>query len=1085
MSTATPPGEPTASSRESSSDIALDAIALAERLLRDSQEAETDKERKQRERLSGLIAHSDAKNLSFLMTDRLGRSKDAARTSLCWRRILNRIGISEGFSSFDRFLMKLGAFGSRFLPGVVMEAIRRRMRQESSEVILPADEAGLAKYLATQRTAGNRVNLNQLGEAILGEEEAARRLANTLRLVEDPNVRYASVKLSAIFSQINLVAWDETLEHVKDRLRTLYRAALKHQKFVNLDMEEYRDLALTVTAFREVLDEPEFSSLTAGVALQAYLPDSIAVQQELTTWAQERCANGGAPMRIRLVKGANLAMESVEADLHGWNPAPHRCKHDSDACFKQMLEFACQPENAAVVRVGVGSHNLFDLALALTLRKHHGIEEFIEIEMLEGMSPPQSRAVREVSESILFYAPIVRDEDYGSALAYLIRRLDENTAAGNFLADLFSLTPGSDTWYKQRDAFLAAWTDRHRVDAESRRGSLPERPENRFSSEPDTDWTQPCQRARLVPCPQVVLPTFSDAEAIDAALTRANEAQPNWEARSEEERADLLRRCAAQLRKTRFDSIALLNEEGKKAIAEADTEVSESIDFANYYADSGRSDPSLKSSARGTVVITPPWNFPFAIPCGGVLAALMAGNTVILKPAPETPRLGWWLAEQLWEAGVPRDVLQCLLCNDGKVSSQLITDSRVNAIILTGAYETAQLFHDWRPSLPLFAETSGKNSLVVSALADRELAARDLVRSAFGHSGQKCSAASLGILEAEVYDDPNFRRQLRDAAASLPVGSASRKDSIVTPLVQEPGENLRRALTTLEESEEWLLEPRADPDDPCLWSPGIKLGVRKGSWFHQTECFGPVLGLIRAENLDEAVSIQNSVSFGLTAGLHSLDEDEIAAWKAQVEAGNLYINRSITGAIVERQPFGGWKRSSIGPGSKAGGPNYVNLFRQSIDLKSKDPAAAERDFQDTWENHFQHEHDPAGLTCETNTFRYRPASGILLRLPTADPRIEKLATIASRVSGVPLVISRADEEDPDTLIARLPELAERCEFLRTLGSSPEEDLLRAAHCLDLNWIDAPLVTNARLELTRWTREQSVSETRHRYGNVLR
>ena len=510
--------------------------------------------------------------------------------------------------------------------------------------------------------------------------------------------------------------------------------------------------------------------------------------------------------------------------------------------------------------------------------------------------------------------------------------------------------------------------------------------------------------------------------------------------------------------------------------------MSEAIDFARYYAATGAAPAGVQSSALGTVVVTPPWNFPFAIPCGGVLAALMAGNSVILKPARATIRTAWWLAQQLWEAGVPRDVLQFAVCADRDAGRALITDPRTAAVVLTGAYETARMFQDWRPSLRLFAETSGKNAIVVSALADRDLAIRDIVRSAFGHAGQKCSAASLAILEAEVHDDPAFHRRLRDAAASLHVGPATDPASVVTPLVNEAGRDLHRALTTLEAGESWLLEPRQDAGDPCLWSPGIKLGVKPGSWFHLTECFGPVLGLMRARDLDEAVSFQNAVGYGLTAGFHSLDEGEIAAWRERAEAGNLYINRAITGAVVQRQPFGGWKRSAIGPGAKAGGPNYVNLFRRCESIAPLDFSAASENFRAAWNGHFSQPHDPSALRCESNVFRYRPCRGVILRISAHDPAVESLARLAADTCGVPLEISIATAESDAAFAARLPELASRAEFLRTF-TTPGDAILRAAHAAGMNWIDAPLSAVGRLELTRWLREQSVSETRHRYGNI--
>jgi RHH-type proline utilization regulon transcriptional repressor/proline dehydrogenase/delta 1-pyrroline-5-carboxylate dehydrogenase len=795
--------------------LAQEAVALAESLLTESLQITTPAETAQMERVGQLVQSPQAKSLSMLMTDRIFRSSTAGRTAKGWRAILSQVGIGEGFGFWDRMQLRVGAAASKYLPGVVMNLVRKRLRNEARDVILSAEEPNLTDHLAGRRRDGVGLNLNQLGEAVLGEEEAGKRLEALLALLNRPDVDYVSVKISAIFSQINLVAAETTLEAIKERLRLLYRAALPEKKFVNLDMEEYRDLALTVAAFREVLDEPEFKELSAGLVLQAYLPDSIAVQQELTAWARDRVAGGGERIKVRLVKGANLAMESVEAELHDWSPAPHRSKHDTDAGFRRMLEFACQPENTKAVRIGVASHNLFDIALALVLRSKNGVEEAVEIEMLEGMAAPQSRAVKEKAGDLLVYAPIVNDADFGSALAYLIRRLDENTSPGNFLASLFSLKPGSVEWEEQKQRFLSAWQHRHEVNATPRRLALPEPKGKGFHNEPDSDWTQARhQQALAAAKASNETPPTADASAVDQTLAAAKAGQVGWMAAGAAKRAEILRACGDQIAATRFECIALLREEGKKAIPEADTEISEAIDFCRYYAETGMDPQGVHTEPLGTVVVTPPWNFPFAIPCGGVVGALMAGNAVILKPASKSARIGWWLAQQLWAGGVPKEVLHFALPADRSAGRALIDDDRTDAVILTGAYETARMFQDWRPSLKLFAETSGKNALVVSALADTELAAKDLVKSAFGHSGQKCSAASLGILEAEVYDDPIFRRQLRDAAASLKVGPSSDPASIVTPVILEPDEKLSRALTQLDEGEEWLLEPKVSKQAP-------------------------------------------------------------------------------------------------------------------------------------------------------------------------------------------------------------------------------------------------------------------------------
>ena len=291
---------------------------------------------------------------------------------------------------------------------------------------------------------------------------------------------------------------------------------------------------------------------------------------------------------------------------------------------------------------------------------------------------------------------------------------------------------------------------------------------------------------------------------------------------------------------------------------------------------------------------------------------------------------------------------------------------------------------------------------------------------------------------------------------------------------------LHRALTQLDPGEEWLLKPAVSNEDPCGWSPGIRLGVKAGSWFHLTECFGPALGLMRADSLAQALEWQNAVSYGLTAGIHSLDAAEIEHWKENVQAGNLYINRAITGAIVQRQPFGGWKRSSIGPGAKAGGPNYVWSFLNIAD--DLHAAGFEESYRAAWRTHFSLEHDPSALRSESNVFRYRPARGVILRLPSADDEIVRRARLASELTGTPLTVSIATEIPDAEFVLSLATLGDRAEFLRVIGPCADSILL-AAQSAGLNVISAPLTACGRVELRHWMREQSVSRTLHRYGQM--
>lgn len=1142
--------------------VAQEAVELAAKLLKQADAVQDKTEEKQGAKLARMMNDVEGKALTMQLSDQAFRSHDPARIASQIDHLLDQYGIPNYFEKWEQLALALGTEVAKYLPSMVIPFIVERIRQETDTVILSAEKNKFRSYLQKRRATGTRLNINQLGEAILGEGEAGRRLEKYMDLLASPDVEYISVKISSIFSQIHLVAYDYTVERIKDILRKLYRQAMKYiythtdgrktPKFINLDMEEYRDLHLTVDAFTQVLDEDEFKTYRAGIVLQAYLPDSAQVQGELTAWAMERVANGGAPIKLRLVKGANLAMEQVEASIHGWEQAPYPSKAGVDANFKRMVTYGMVEERAKAVHLGIASHNLFDVSYALILRDKYGLEEYVEFEMLEGMANHQARTVQEKAGGLLLYAPIVSKDDFHSAIAYLIRRLDENTAEENFLHDLFAMKVDSPEWKKQRDLFLEAFNKMTTVSDAPRRQQNRQTeqihfdPEAPFDNVADTDfslranqewaknivaeWTD--KTFDTVPLQingkEVVTDKTGDGhdpakpdsiayhyslatpEHINQALDTAKKAQPDWFARPVAERRGILIKAAEKLAEHRGDFIGVMMRDAGKSIEESDPEISEAIDFASYYArsfdtlDDDLSD--VKQKARGVVLVTPPWNFPLAIPAGGVLSALMAGNTVIIKPAPETVLTAWVMVNALWDAGIPRDVLQFVPTTDDEVGKGLVTDDRVDAVILTGAYDTARMFLGWKPEMTLFAETSGKNSMIITAMSDRDQAIKDLVKSAFGHAGQKCSASSLAILEAEVYDDPAFRRQLKDAVESLHIAPAHDLSAKMTTVIREPDPKLKKGQTTLEAGEEWLLEPRMVDGNPNLWTPGIKSGVKQGTFFHKTECFGPVLGLMRARDLDHAISIANDVDYGLTGGLHSLDDREIEIWREKIEIGNAYINRGTTGAIVQRQPFGGWKKSAFGY-SKAGGTNYcyaLSTWEDDSDDAKTLLGRAHKSYKDAWDTHFSIEHDPSQIRGESNVFRYRKMGRILLRLTPDSKSVDvERVLLATQYCDVPLYISLSDEsarleilkldswrhmtikvEDEASFIQEVKSsLYQYKQRIRAIDPVPDaiRDAALEAHVMIAN---DSVVSNGRLELRHYLQEQSMTQTTHRYGNIV-
>ena len=927
--------------------VASSAVELVEKWL--SEAKNVGKRSAAEKRLAKLLKDPAGLNWTLKFVDRVIRPRDKKVAAKELNALAKALPLS--LSKLDRFTIRLGGIFAKAFAFVVIPVAKARLRQLVGHLIADARPGKLKRHISRSKKKGISLNLNLLGEAVLGDQEANYRFEETFKLLSRKDVDYVSIKLSAVASQLSMWGFDETVERLIEKLTPLYQFAAHSQtpKFINLDMEEYRDLGLTMLVFKKLLSKPELQKLEAGIVLQAYLPDSYRALQDLTAFAQTRTAGGGAGIKVRIVKGANLAMEHVDADWHGWQLATYSTKAESDANYKRLIDYALEENRIASLRIGIAGHNLFDLAFAHELAKHRNINTRVEFEMLQGMAQHLSTQVKQSVGSLLLYTPVVRPSEFQVAVAYLTRRLEENGSPDNFMSGVFDIDKDRNVFDRERLRFETSLRLMDQIT------DLPNRKQNRsadkaiaqtgFVNTPDTDPSLPENRVwlkqavsgaaaingKLKTHAAYIAEAHIDAIAIEVLIETAKTASSDWSL-DRQLRAVLLRQTAVELENRRGTLLQLMMAEAGKTLAEADAELSEAIDFANFYAASIAEITSTEELDAVTfdphrvVVVTPPWNFPVAIAAGGVLAALAAGSAVIIKPAPQVANCVLAMVDALWRAGIPKNVLQIAFVPDNELGLQLVGHRDVDAVILTGAFETAKLFKNYNPKMQLAAETSGKNAMVISPNADLDLAAADLAKSAFGHAGQKCSAASLGILIGSVYKNKQFIAQLVDAAQSMKVGYGIQADASVGPLIESPSDKLLRALTTLEPGETWLLEPKQLDDGGRLWRPGIKYGVRPGSFFHQTECFGPVLGLMKAKNLTEALKIQNDTEYGLTAGIHSLNVAEVKTWCDEIVAGNLYVNRGITGAIVERQPFGGLKRSSVGFGLKAGGENYILQF---------------------------------------------------------------------------------------------------------------------------------------------------------------
>ena len=1202
---------PTAAGTTRPTELANDTIALVQKWLAESDEYPADASAAQ---LAGLLKDPNGLDFTLGFVDRVVRPEDSFVAGNSLATVARKV--PKFLPWYMRGAVTLGGVFGPVLPGVVVPVARRVLREMVGHLIVDATPDKLGPAIEKLRENGSRLNLNLLGEAVLGEGEAGRRLEGTRQLLERDDVDYVSVKVSSVVSQLSMWAFDEAVDKIVRRLTPLYEfaASSPSPKFINLDMEEYKDLDLTIAVFQRILDQPQLLTLEAGIVLQAYLPDAVGALAGLTRWSQARRARGGAAIKVRVVKGANLAMEHVDAALHGWPLATYSTKQDSDTNYKRVLDYALTPERTDAVRIGVAGHNLFDVAYAWLLAGRRGVRDRIEFEMLLGMATGQAEAVKRDVGGLLLYTPVVHPREFDVAISYLVRRLEENASSENFMSAVFELSSSEQLFEREKQRFLsslahvdAVMPAPHRTqdrnvapepptvlepvegtvqppivpstssgtgttgttdDADPSltravlgltRGSLanldslapPAREERRptasdsFANAPDTDPALAANRAwgrailSRVPGSElgtdtVAATTVTDGRVLEGILESVTAAGAAWGAKSGAERAEVLHRAAVAIEANRARLLEVMASETGKTLAEGDPEVSEAIDFANYYAERARDLDRVQGATflpSRLTVVTPPWNFPVAIPAGSVLAALAAGSGVILKPAVQAQRSGSILAEALWQAGVPRDVFALVHVSESELGRKLVSHPQVDRVILTGAYETAELFRSWRPDLPLIAETSGKNAIIVTPNADLDLAVADVIKSAFGHAGQKCSAASLVILVGSMARSERFHNQLVDAARSLRVGYPDDPITQMGPIIEPAAGKLKHALTELGGGEEWLVEPRRLDDTGRLWSPGVRTGVRPGSYFHLTEFFGPVLGIMHARNLAEAIRFQNAVPYGLTAGLHSLDPAELGQWLDSVEAGNLYVNRGITGAIVQRQPFGGWKRSSVGASTKAGGPNYLmglggwhtdpGRHSNTLHLRGLAPRVTEliesaqssieyADFDIVrrsalsdaiaWQEEFGAVADVQGLGVERNLFRYVSVP-VTVRLGETGRLADLIRVLAAATLARASVVVSSAVELPDAVLDVLDErdypveVESDAAWLASVAADGLEtdrvrlvggDASALARALggrpDVAIYAGEVTAAGRVELLPFLQEQAVSITAHRFGN---
>ncbi len=896
-------------------------------------------------------------------------------------------------------VVQAGVRMARIAPWFSGKVLRWNVSGMARQFIAGRNPHDVMKMLRKRHRQGIGFTVDLLGEAVVSEKEATEYTARCFDLLEilarhtrawrDPvgenselfPIVNVSVKISALYSQMNSADPANAISHLAPRLRPLLRRARELGAFINFDMESYAHKNTTLELFKTLFLEPEFLDWPhAGIVVQAYLRDSGKDLQDLIAWGRAR----GTRFTVRLVKGAYWDYERIKSAQNGWTVPVYQQKAASDANFEALSRVLL--ENESVVSAAFGSHNVRSIAHAQALADELGVERSrFEFQLLYGMAGPIKRALVKMGYRVREYCPV---GELLPGMSYLVRRLLENTSNEGFLRAKFSdnasedsllrdpigligqngakppplalraghardelngasrETPAGDTY---ENASLINFVypeaqDRMRAALSEVRGRLGRKYPLIIGG--DKVWTNSTIASLNPTLPDEIVGHVAEAGIAEAdqAVRVAREAFHRWSFTPFEERAQLLERVAAIMDQRRYELCALEVFEVGKPWAEADGDIREAIDFCLFYAQQMRlrGRPRLTQHVlgeesyqhywpRGVALVIAPWNFPMAILCGMVSAALVTGNTVIMKPAEQSAVCGALLMEMFEQAGVPDGVLNFLPGKGSVMGAHLVDHRDVDVIAFTGSrevglriWESAGQTHPGQRELKrVVCEMGGKNAVIIDSDADLDEAIVDSIYSAFGYQGQKCSALSRLIVLEENYG--RVMDRLLSAAASLRMGNPEEPGITVGPVIDETAYRRIQDYIAAGKDEAMLAYQKGDvPDKGFFIPPTIFANVTPEMRIAREEIFGPVLSVMKARDLDDAINIANNIEFALTAGFFSRSPANIERAKARLVAGNVYINRSCTGAVVGRHPFGGFKMS--GGGTKAGGEDYLLQF---------------------------------------------------------------------------------------------------------------------------------------------------------------
>lgn len=1044
------------------------------------------------------------------------------------------------------------------------------------DLIANADPEELTDRVIDIEKKGIGVVIHRLKNKVFSDVDVSNNLKDYLSDLKNPLIANIQVSISQICQGTNPRKFGAYKIKAIESLKTLYRAAMKSpilyadgkkkSKKVVLISSSYDEMLLAYEVFNQVIQEKEFYAYPGSISLASNIPESYELLKSLTFLAKERKKSGGAALNVHIHKGYNFQKEKIKAAIENQELPIFNSKEEVDANFIKLIEFALDRENIMSLNVTVENHNLFDVSFCLLQAAKNHCLSYLNFSFQQGLFAPFLDVLKNIHANVNCLVPITDYETFNQALEYIFQTIDQITEKSSFYNFIVTSQIGTPQWIAQSKKFLESFN--HQSISHLGKKIISQNRNSTFLSEPFSNtrmidfsieqnrkkfadlakmWIKhkhdniPLQIAgeeifnadissKLL-FPREEVNQYNFCVAGKAHLETALEIATQFAEKQKNilfgDRAKILQNIANKIASVKEEFIGLICQETGKLIHEADAEVCLSIDLAEVYAKSALEFSKLTSVQffpKGTVAVLSSWEMPFSDAINAILAAFVTGNCIIFKPHSEAVLVGYKLCQLLWEEGISKQVLQFLPSNKEELSQELIKSWPIDLVFYNGDPAFTHKIYKSRPDVDLVADPYGKNCIIISSFCDPDLAIEAIVNSSLTFAGQANTCVNLAIIDADLYDDAQFMQRLKNAFLDVKVGSFYEENVDMGPLMHSPKQLIKRSLSKLDYGEKWLLPPMQKTTDSAFWSPGVKLDVRPYGFSHMQEKLGPVISLMRSEDLKHSLEMANLIPHKSCLLFISLNEKEHKKVIEKSQYSNVFINRGLTHFVAKRQVFGLSQLNALSPGFKIAGSNFLLQFMkiQETSLpQRKGPihenvgaltalldemdigndklalwAASISNYSFAWQKMQKHI-DNCKIIGQDNFIKLVPLKRICLRIDKNSDFFDAIRICAACITvGAELEISIDESLEmlsfyliPSIVVIResLSELIRRVERgkiakIRCAGSAPYE-LIKHSHDNFVPCITDPVVSTGRIELMHYLKEVSLSYDYHRYGNL--